>query len=159
MTDFRIGFGYDFHRLIKGDYLLLGGVKIKSKFSIDAHSDGDIILHALSDAIYGSLAKDDIGTHFPSTDNNHGIASQEIIKHAYNLLKEDSYIINNIDITLVLETPKLQEYIREIRSNISFLLNIEADRVSIKSSTSQKIGIIGESKAIACYATILINHE
>ena len=156
MNDIRIGFGYDFHKLIKGDSLKLAGVIIKSNYSVSAHSDGDIVLHALSDSIYGAIANGDIGTHFPSNDKNLNICSSEILSHAHKMLQESQYQLNNVDITIVLEEPRLQDFILEMRKNISRLISLEIDRISIKSSTSQKIGLIGNNQAIACYSSILV---
>ncbi len=159
MKNIRIGYGYDMHKLCSGEYIILGGKKIISDYSIVAHSDGDIILHALSDAIYGSLANGDIGTHFPSNKNNLNIESLEIIKHATNLLNQSNYQINNIDVTVLLEKPFLQPHIPSIRETLSDVLSLDISKISIKSSTSQKIGIVGESRAIICYAAILISNE
>ena len=156
MNDIRIGFGYDFHKLIKGDSLKLAGVIIKSNYSVSAHSDGDIVLHALSDSIYGAIANGDIGTHFPSNDKNLNIRSSEILSHAHKMLQESQYQLNNVDITIVLEEPRIQDFILEMRKNISRLISLEIDRISIKSSTSQKIGLIGNNQAIACYSSILV---
>ncbi len=159
MKNLRIGFGYDMHKLSKGTHLILGGIKINSDYSVIAHSDGDILLHTLSDAIYGSLAKGDIGTHFPSNDQNQNISSLKIIHHADGMLKESNYKINNIDITILLEKPFLQPFITDMRDNLSKILSIDLSQISIKSSTSQKIGLVGENKAVICYATILISNE
>ena len=159
MNNIRIGYGYDIHKLSSGEYIMLGGVKINSDYSIVAHSDGDILLHALSDAIYGSLAKGDIGTHFPSNNQNQNISSLKIIQHACSLLKDSNYQINNTDITILLEKPFLQTFIDQMRQNLAKILSIDKSKISIKSSTSQKIGLVGENKAIICYATILISNE
>ena len=159
MNNIRIGYGYDMHKLSSGEYIMLGGVKINSDYSIVAHSDGDILLHALSDAIYGSLAKGDIGTHFPSNNQNRNISSFKIIQHACSLLEDSNYQINNTDITILLEKPFLQPFIDQMRQNLAKILSIDISKISIKSSTSQKIGLVGENKAIICYATILISNE
>tara|TARA_B100001113_G_scaffold212284_1_gene174149 strand:+ start:9370 stop:9849 length:480 start_codon:yes stop_codon:yes gene_type:complete len=159
MKNIRIGYGYDMHKLCSGTHILLGGIKIDSKYSIVAHSDGDILLHTLSDAIYGALAEGDIGSHFPSNEQNHNINSLDIIQHAHSLLEESNYQINNTDITILLEQPFLQPFINEIRQSLSKILSIDVSKISVKSSTSQKIGLVGENKAIICYATILISHE
>ena len=155
----RIGHGYDMHQLEKGTHIILGGIQIDSNYSVVAHSDGDIILHSLSDAIYGSLADGDIGTHFPSNDENKNIKSSKILNHACLLIKKANYVVNNIDITIVIETPYLQPYILDMRKSIANIMSIDKTQISIKSSTSQKIGIIGECKAVACYSTILISNE
>ena len=156
MNDFKIGFGFDFHKLIKGNTIRLAGINIQSDYSVDAHSDGDIVFHALSDAIYGALAQGDIGTHFPSNNDNKNIDSKQIINHALLLLQSHNYSINNIDITIVLEKPHLQTKINEMRLNLAKILDCETSLIGIKSSTYQKTGIIGNNQGIACYVNILI---
>ena len=156
MNDFKIGFGFDFHKLIKGNAIRLAGINIPSEYSVDAHSDGDIVFHALSDAIYGALAQGDIGTHFPSNNDNKNIDSKQIINHALSLLQSHNYSINNIDITIVLEKPHLQTKINDMRLNLAKILDCETSIIGIKSSTYQKTGIIGNNQGIACYVNILI---
>ena len=156
MNDFKIGFGFDFHKLIKGNTIKLGGINISSEYSVDAHSDGDIVFHALSDAIYGALAQGDIGIHFPSNNDNKNIDSKQIISHALSLLQSHNYTINNIDITIVLEKPHLQTKINDMRLNLAKILGCETNLIGIKSSTYQKTGIIGNNQGIACYVNILI---
>ena len=159
MINTRIGLGYDMHQLEEGSYIILGGIRINSNYSVVAHSDGDIVLHCLSDAIYGSLAAGDIGTHFPSNKENLNIESRKILEHACELITQHDYMINNIDITIVIESPYLQEHILDMRKSIANIVNIDVGQISIKSSTSQKIGMIGEHKAVACYSTVLISNE
>jgi len=159
MIKTRVGFGYDMHKLVEGSYIMLGGIRINSNYTVVAHSDGDIVLHSLSDAIYGSLAAGDIGTHFPSNKENINIQSVKILKHACELITQSNYMINNIDITIVIESPYLQDHIMDMRKSIANIMSIDISQISIKSSTSQKIGMIGEHKAVACYSTILISNE
>ena len=159
MIKTRVGFGYDMHKLVEGSYIMLGGIRIDSNYTVVAHSDGDIVLHSLSDAIYGSLAAGDIGTHFPSNKENINIQSVKILKHACELITQSNYMINNIDITIVIESPYLQDHIMDMRKSIANIMSIDISQISIKSSTSQKIGMIGEHKAVACYSTILISNE
>ena len=156
MNDIRIGFGYDFHKLIDGKSITLAGVQIKSNYSVSAHSDGDIVLHALSDAIYGSISDGDIGTHFPSTNENFKISSQKILESACKRLDNCGYSLGNIDITIILEEPRLEKEILNMRKNISHFTSLNLDRISLKSSTSQKVGLIGNNEAIACYCSILV---
>jgi len=158
MNNTRIGFGYDMHKLQNGNSILLAGVEIASKYTTEAHSDGDIVLHSLSDAIYGSIAEGDIGIHFPSNSKNKNINSKNILDHAYSLLRKRNYKINNIDITIVIESPRLQPQIIRMRESLSNFLDISINQISIKSSTSQKIGLIGQNKAVSCYSTILISN-
>ena len=159
MINTRVGFGYDMHKLEEGSYIMLGGIRIDSNYTVVAHSDGDIVLHSLSDAIYGSLAAGDIGTHFPSNKENMNIQSAKILKHACELITQSNYMINNIDITIVIESPYLQDHILDMRKSIANIMSIDISQISIKSSTSQKIGMIGEHKAVAAYSTILISNE
>ena len=159
MITTRVGFGYDMHKLEEGNYIMLGGIRIDSNHAVVAHSDGDIVLHSLSDAIYGSLAAGDIGTHFPSNKENKNIQSIKILKHACELITQSNYMINNIDITIVIESPYLQDHIMDMRKSIANIMSIDIGQISIKSSTSQKIGMIGEHKAVACYSTVLISNE
>ena len=159
MIKTRVGFGYDMHKLEEGSYIMLGGIRIDSNHTTVAHSDGDIVLHSLSDAIYGSLAAGDIGTHFPSNKENINIQSIKILKHACELITKSNYTINNIDITIVIESPYLQDHIMDMRTSIANIMSIDISQISIKSSTSQKIGMIGEHKAVAAYSTILISNE
>lgn len=156
MNDIRVGFGYDFHKLLKGESITLAAVKIKSSYTISAHSDGDIVLHALSDAIYGAIADGDIGVHFPSNNQNLKISSSKILMHACEKLHKFGYRLGNIDITIILEEPRIQDMVPEMRKNISTLTSLNIDRISIKSSTSQRVGLIGNNQAIACYSSILI---
>ena len=159
MITTRVGFGYDMHKLEEGSYIMLGGIRIDSNHTVVAHSDGDIVLHSLSDAIYGSLAAGDIGRHFPSNKENINIQSVKILEHACELITQSKYMINNIDITIVIESPYLQDHIMDMRKSIANIMSIDISQISIKSSTSQKIGMIGEHKAVACYSTILISNE
>ena len=159
MINTRIGHGYDMHQLQKGTHIILGGIQIDSDYSVVAHSDGDIVFHSLSDAIYGSLAAGDIGIHFPSNEENINIQSVKILKHACELITQSNYVINNIDITIVIESPYLQDHIMDMRKSIANIMSIDISQISIKSSTSQKIGMIGEHRAVACYSTILISNE
>ena len=125
MINTRVGFGYDMHKLEEGSYIILGGIKIDSNYTVVAHSDGDIVLHSLSDAIYGSLAAGDIGTHFPSNKENINIQSVKILKHACELVTQSNYMINNIDITIVIETPYLQNHILNMRKSIANIMSIK----------------------------------
>lgn len=156
MNDIRIGFGYDFHKLLKGEIITLATVEIKSNYTIDAHSDGDIVLHALSDAIYGAIADGDIGVHFPSNNHNLNISSKKILMHACEKLNKSGYVLGNIDITIILEEPRIQNSVIQMRKSISNLTSLDINRISVKSSTSQGVGLIGNNKAIACYSSVLI---
>ena len=155
--NFRVGLGFDIHELIAGTMIKLAGVSIPSKKMIKAHSDGDIIYHSLADAILGALSKGDIGMHFPDTDlKNKNLDSGKILSHAYSLMTNNKYIINNIDITLILEEPKIKKYKDNMCQNISSLLHCNSDLVNIKATTSESIGFVGRGEGIACHAIVSI---
>tara|TARA_B100002019_G_scaffold289421_1_gene304989 strand:+ start:442 stop:921 length:480 start_codon:yes stop_codon:yes gene_type:complete len=155
--NFRVGLGFDIHELIAGTMIKLAGVSIPSKKMIKAHSDGDIIYHSLADAILGALSKGDIGMHFPDSDlKNKNLDSGKILSHAYSLMTYNKYIINNIDITLVLEEPKIKKYKDNMCQNISSLLHCNSDLINIKATTSESIGFVGRGEGIACHAIVSI---
>ena len=155
--NFRVGLGFDIHELIAGTMIKLAGVSIPSKKMIKAHSDGDIIYHSLADAILGALSKGDIGMHFPDSDlKNKNLDSGKILSHAYSLMTTNKYIINNIDITLILEEPKIKKYKDNMCQNISSLLHCNSDLINIKATTSESIGFVGRGEGIACHAIVSI---
>lgn len=154
---YRIGSSYDIHQLVEGGGFKLGGIYIKCPYKIIAHSDGDVVFHALSEAILGSLALGDLGKFFPPEDDKYlNMDSSKILLFTFDKLKEKGYEINNIDLSIILEKPKLKTYIDEIRINISKLLNIEFDQISLKAMTNEKMDSLGQNKAVSCFATILI---
>ena len=153
----RIGHGYDAHKLVKGSHVVLGGIKIDSEFSIEAHSDGDIIIHSLIDSLLGAAAYGDLGTFFPSEDNKYkDISSRELLKEVVLKLNEDQYEISNIDITYVGQLPKLNPYILQIRKNLSEDLKIGIDYVSCKATTTDFLGFEGSKEGVSCHAVALI---
>ena len=153
----RIGHGYDAHKLVKGSYVVLGGIKIDSEFSIEAHSDGDIIIHSLIDSLLGAAAYGDLGTFFPSEDNKYkDISSRELLKEVVLKLNEDQYEISNVDITYVGQLPKLNPYIPQIRKNLSEDLEIGIDCVSCKATTTDFLGFEGSKEGVSCHAVALI---
>lgn len=157
MANIRVGSGYDIHQLKPNLPFLLGGISIKHNKGILAHSDGDIVFHALSDAILGAAALGDIGCYFPDTDpENKNINSREILVSVLEKLANMSYQIGNVDITIVLERPKLQPIIADIKSSVANSLNTPLTNVNIKATTSEGMGFIGKKKGVACYATVLI---
>lgn len=154
---FRIGIGYDVHALIPGNEIVLGGVKIPHTLTTKAHSDGDVLLHALCDALLGAAALGDIGKHFPDTDSTYkGISSLILLEKTYALLKQAGYIVANVDITVIAEKPKISLYSAEIIRNIAHTLKIETSQVSVKATTNEKIGFIGRNEGIAAIAVALI---
>src|SRR6056297_2814104 len=156
-NDFRIGYGYDVHRLVEGRDLILGGVTIPHKLGLDGHSDADVLLHAISDALLGALALGDIGKHFPDTDEAYKNAdSRLLLKKVYGLIKEKGFGLVNIDSVIVAQQPRLAPYIAEIRTNIAEDLAVEPDRVSVKATTSEKLGFEGGEQGISARAAVLI---
>ena len=157
---YKIGHGIDVHQLVKGESLILGGIKIKSDKGTLGHSDGDALLHALTDAILGALALGDIGTFFPSTEDKWKNANSQIfLNYALKQLKDNNYIINNIDINIILQKPAINKYVKTIKKNLSKIININSNLISIKATTTDFLGYIGENKGIAIHAMILINHH
>ncbi|HOJ31534.1 MAG TPA: 2-C-methyl-D-erythritol 2,4-cyclodiphosphate synthase [bacterium] len=154
----RTGLGFDVHRLEPDRKLILGGIEIPYHLGLKGHSDGDVILHAISDAIAGALAEDDIGTTFPDTDESiSGIKSDRILDHYYKILVLRKARILNIDIVIVAENPKLKKWYELMKKNIATLLDIDISQIGIKAKTMEGLGEIGQGKAIACLASILID--
>lgn len=156
----RIGYGEDIHPLVKGRKLILGGVSIPYEFGLDGHSDADVVYHALSDALLGSLSLGDIGKYFPPNDDSiTGISSDVIVSTCYKMLQEKGYHIVNVDISILAEKPHLAEYIEPMRENISRLLQTEIENVSVKAMTNEGFDAVGEKKAIKAIAVTLIDKE
>ncbi len=154
---FRIGFGYDSHRLIQGPPLILGAVPVECELGPAAHSDGDVALHALTDAILGAIAAGDIGEHFPDNDPRWKDAPSRIfVKHAVTLAAEQGYRVGNCDITVLTEAPKLSPYKQKIIDSIAEILGVEASCVSLKAKTAEGLGPIGRSEGIASMATVMM---
>ena len=154
----RIGIGKDIHKTIAGKELFLGGVNIPSNFGLEAHSDGDVIIHALVDAILGALALGDIGVHYPNTDDKFkDYDSKLFLKDMKNILDLHGYFVENIDICVVCEAPKLKDYVLSMRKCIAECLAISIEKVSIKPGTNEGIGEIGAGKAIEATAVVLLN--
>ena len=151
----RVGLGFDTHQLIPGKSIKLGGIDIPSNKTIKAHSDGDIIYHACADAIYGALAIGDIGEHFPDTNkSNKDIDSAIILRHSIEQTKNMNFYINNIDITIILESPKISNYKKDIINNLSEILKTNVENISLKASTSEKLGFIGKNLGLTCYCIV-----
>jgi 2-C-methyl-D-erythritol 2,4-cyclodiphosphate synthase len=150
---FRIGFGYDVHRLVKDRPLILGAVHIPHPLGLLGHSDADVLVHAVIDAILGALARGDIGQHFPDSDPaNKGIKSLKMLKKVVEWVKGEGFLVNNIDSTIVAEKPKLATYLNEMRDNLARVLEIPSDQVSIKATTSEGLGFCGRQEGMAAYA-------
>lgn len=155
----RIGQGYDVHAFTAGDHVTLGGEKIPHTHGILAHSDGDVLLHAICDALLGAAGLGDIGMHFPDTDPRwKGADSRAFVRHVRELLKERDYVVVNVDSTVICEAPRLGKYREAMRANIAADLGVNITRVNIKATTSEKMGFIGRAEGLACQAIALIEH-
>jgi 2-C-methyl-D-erythritol 2,4-cyclodiphosphate synthase len=153
----RVGHGIDIHQLKDNIPLILAGINIKSNFGIVGHSDGDVVIHAVVDSILGALSKGDIGTFFPSSDNRWKNANSSIfLDHIVNLMEKENYKISNIDINIILEKPFLNNYILSMRKNLSSIMNIDYDFISIKATTSDKLGFVGNKEGIMATSTVLL---
>jgi 2-C-methyl-D-erythritol 2,4-cyclodiphosphate synthase len=156
----RIGFGYDVHAFSEGRKLILGGVEIPFEKGLLGHSDADVLLHAICDAILGALALGDIGSHFPDTDENYKNADSRILlERSYSLIKDSAYRIGNLDCTVVMERPKLAPYINDMREVISGLFECSVDQISVKATTSEKLGFVGNEEGVKAYAVALLLKE
>jgi len=157
MQAIRVGMGFDVHRFVLGRALWLGGIKIPYERGLMGHSDADALIHALCDALLGAAALRDIGFHFPDTDESYkNIDSKILLKKTMKLLRSESYELGNADITVCAEAPKLNPYIPSIVACLSETMQIAPDAVSIKATTSEKMGYVGREEGIAVYATVLI---
>ena len=155
--DIRTGLGWDNHRLAAGRPLILGGITIPSEFGLDGHSDADVLAHAITDAILGAAALGDIGMHFPDSDARwKGADSLVFLRHAHDLAKQRGYRIVNVDSTVVLERPKLQDYRQAIRQRLAEALGLEIDRVSVKFKTAEKVGPVGEGRSAESQAVVTL---
>jgi 2-C-methyl-D-erythritol 2,4-cyclodiphosphate synthase len=157
MQPFRIGFGIDFHQLVTGRELWSGGIKLEHSKGALGHSDADVLLHAICDAMLGAACLGDIGLHFPDTDDAYkNVDSKILLKKCNELIKKAGYEIGNIDSTICLEFPKINPYAHKMQHVISDILNINENAISIKATTSEKMGFVGREEGIAAYATILL---
>ena len=155
MNDFLVGFGYDIHRLCRGEYILLAGIKVKAKKRIIAHSDGDIVFHSLSQAILSALGKEDIGTYFPDYEKKTlNMDSSMIVSLAVKMMSEEGYRVNNVIIDIVLQSPKLKDYKEKIKEKISSVLSVDKKRVAINANTHERVDSVGKEKAIEVYSVI-----
>ena len=149
----RIGHGYDVHRLVSGRDLILGGVKIPYSLGLDGHSDADVLLHAVMDALLGAAALRDIGYHFPDTDPTYkGADSMKLLEAVGQKLTAAGYRVGNIDVTMIAQKPKLKEYIPQMTQNIARALDIPVGRVNVKATTEEKLGFTGSGEGMSCHA-------
>ena len=156
----RIGHGYDVHRLVEGRDLILGGVKIPFEKGLDGHSDADVLLHAISDALLGAAALGDIGKHFPDTDPAYKDAdSAKLLAAVGEKIAQKGYRVGNIDVTMIAQKPKLRPYIAQMEQNIAAALGIEVERVNVKATTEEHLGFTGDGSGMACYAVCLLEQS
>ena len=153
----RIGHGYDVHKFGSDKPLILCGETIEYETGLIAHSDGDVAVHALCDALLGALALGDIGKHFPDTDSQYaGIDSIVLLKHVYTVIKDEGFILANADITIAAQAPKLAPHILHMRRNIAEALALDINQISVKATTTEKLGFVGRKEGIACDAVVLL---
>ena len=153
----RIGHGYDVHRLVEGRDLILGGVKIDFELGLLGHSDADVLLHAVSDALLGAAGLGDIGRHFPDTDPQYkGADSRVLLRHVVKLVREKGYFISNVDVTMIAQKPKLKDHIPQMVKNIAADLEIPENRVNVKATTEEKLGFTGTMEGLRCHAVCLL---
>jgi len=154
----RVGMGYDVHRLTEGRRLILGGVDIPHTLGLLGHSDADVLLHAVMDALLGAAALGDIGQHFPDTDEHYrGISSLKLLSHVGDLLRRHHYVIENIDATVIAQQPKLRPYIAQMEQNIADVLDIDQSQVNVKATTEEHLGFTGREEGIAANAICLLS--
>lgn len=156
----RVGTGYDVHAFCEGDYLTLGGIKIPFDMAFAAHSDGDVLIHAMCDGLLGALALGDIGQHFPPNDDQwKDCESSVFLKYILGLIKEQGYQINNIDSTIICEQPKMQPHINAMRENLAKIMELEINQVSVKATTTEKLGFCGRGEGIAVQSVCVLNNS
>jgi len=153
----RVGQGYDVHRFGEGDHIVIGGVHIEHTQGLEAHSDGDVLIHAICDALLGAAAQGDIGQHFPDTDENYaGADSRGLLKQVRGLVHAAGFVINNVDATIVAQAPKMALHIHAMRENISHDLDLLPDQVNIKATTTERLGIEGREEGISAQAVACV---
>ena len=153
----RIGHGYDVHAFTEGDHVVLGGVEIPHTHAFAAHSDGDVLIHALCDALLGAAALGDIGRHFPDTDAEfENIDSRLLLRHVVELLNEKGYRLGNADMTIIAQAPKLSPHIERMRENLAADLHADISQVNVKATTTEKLGFAGRKEGIAAHAVVLL---
>lgn len=157
MSSFRIGHGYDVHKLVENRRLILGGVEIPHTLGLLGHSDADVLVHAVMDALIGAMALGDIGKHFPDNDNAYlDISSLKLLSRVKDLLSENGYTVSNIDATVIAQKPKLASHIEAMRENIAQTLEISVSQINVKATTEEHLGFTGREEGIAAHAVVLI---
>ncbi len=157
---FRTGLGFDVHAFSEGRKLILGGVEIPYEKGLLGHSDADVLLHAISDALLGAIALGDIGQHFPDTDEKYkGADSAELLRQVYSLVIQKGYTLGNLDAMLLLQKPKIASYIPLMRKRIAEILNTSEEQISIKVTTTEKLGFVGREEGVSAFSTVLVIKE
>lgn len=155
--NFRTGFGFDVHAFVEGRKLILGGVEIPFDKGLEGHSDADVLLHAICDAMLGALALGDIGIHFPNTDERWKDADSTVLLNLVNqIINSKGYELGNLDCVLAMEKPKISPYVEQIRNRISKILNADVEQISIKATTTEKLGFVGRNEGVVSFATVLL---
>lgn len=155
--NFRTGFGFDVHAIANGRKLILGGIEIPSDKGLEGHSDADVLLHAICDAMLGALALGDIGIHFPNTDEKWKDAdSKNLLEQVNKMVNSKGYMLGNLDCVLVVEKPKISPFATKIRTKIAEILQVELDQISLKATTTEKLGFIGREEGVVSFATVLL---
>lgn len=156
-TPYRIGIGFDVHAFADNRKLIIGGVEIPFEKGLKGHSDADVLLHAISDALLGSISAGDIGLHFPDTDPKYLNAnSLELLKNVYKLVLQEGYTVGNIDSVITAQRPKLSDYILQMKKNIADVLKTSVENISVKATTTEKLGFVGREEGISAFASVLI---
>ena len=156
----RVGLGYDVHKLVEGRDLIIGGVQIPYEKGLLGHSDADVLLHAIMDALLGAAALGDIGKHFPDTDSKYkGISSIKLLEYVRELIDDELYVVGNIDATIIAQRPKMAPYIEQMRKNIAYCCHCGVDDVSVKATRGEKLGFVGREEGVACQAIILLKKK
>ncbi len=157
MSSIKIGHGYDVHRLCEGRKLILGGTEIEYSLGLLGHSDADVVLHAICDAIFGALGEGDIGRHFPDTDEKYkGISSMLLATECASVMKSKGYKVGNLDVTIIAQAPKLAPHISDMEKNIASVFDTAPENVNVKATTEEKLGFTGRKEGISCHAVALI---
>jgi 2-C-methyl-D-erythritol 2,4-cyclodiphosphate synthase len=157
MLPFRVGIGYDVHQLVAGRKMVLGGVTIPCSFGPDGHSDADVLLHAIADALLGALALGDIGLHFPPSDHQFkDIDSMILLEKVYQIVVKNGYVLGNLDSVVVIQEPKISSYIASMRAKIADCLHVNIKAISIKATTTERLGFEGRGEGVSSYATAML---
>ena len=157
MSNFRIGHGYDVHKLEEGKKFIIGGIEIDHDKGAVGHSDADVVIHVICDALLGALSLGDIGKHFPDTDDKYkGIDSKVLLQKVMKLVKEEKYQISNVDVTILLQKPKLRNYIDSMRDTLSNIMEINKSQISVKATTTEGLGFIGREEGVAAHCVCIL---